>query len=54
MQVKEGYIEEDKVYDLEGNELGTYDKDTLNTLLDKGTSKLYTYNKINNKYELIK
>ena len=54
MQVKEGYIEEGKVYDLEGTELGDYNKDTLNTLLDKGTSKTYNYTKDNGDYKLEK
>ena len=54
MQVKEGYIENNKLYDLEGKELGDYNKYTINTLLDKGTSKTYNYTKDNGDYKLEK
>ena len=54
MQVKEGYIENNKVYDLDGNELGEYTEDTLNTTLDNGTLKTYNYTKENNDYKLEK
>ena len=52
MHVKEGYIENNKIYDLEGNELGDYTEDTLNTLLDNGTLKVYNYTKNDNEYIL--
>ena len=52
MQVKEGYIENNKVYNLEGTELGDYSEDTLNTVLDNGTLKNYNYTKENNDYKL--
>ena len=45
MYVKEGYIENNILYDLSGNELGQYTKEKLNTLLDKGTLKIYKYKK---------
>ena len=54
MQVKEGYIENNKVYNLEGTELGDYSEDTLNTVLDNGTLKTYNYTKENNDYKLEK
>lgn len=53
MHVKEGYIQNNKVYALEGNELGEYSEDTLNTLLDKGTLKVYNYTKNNDNYKLV-
>lgn len=52
MTVKEGYIQNNKVYDLDGKELGNYTKDTLNTLLDKGTTKTYDYTYEEGKYNL--
>lgn len=54
MVVKEGYIDNNKVYDLEGKYLGEYDKDTLNSLLDNGTIKTYDYTNDNDKYTLNK
>ena len=54
MQVKEGYIENNKVYDLDGTELGDYTEDTLNKLLDNGTLKIYNYTKENDDYTLEK
>ena len=53
MHVKEGYIQNSKVYDSEGKELGEYSEDTLNTLLDKGTLKIYNYTKNNDNYEMV-
>ena len=52
MQVREGYIENNKVYDLEGNELGDYTEEELNSILDKATLKTYNYTKENNNYKL--
>lgn len=43
VDVRVGYIEDDTVYDLDGKELGAYDKDKLNTLLDQGTTQVYVY-----------
>ena len=54
MQVKEGYIENNKVYDLDGKELGDYTEETLNKLLDNGTLKTYNYTKENGDYTLEK
>ena len=50
MQVKEGYIENNKVYDLEGQELGDYQAEEINNILEKGTLKTYNYTKKNNDY----
>lgn len=52
MQVKEGYVENNKVYDLDGKELGDYSEDTLNTTLDNGTLKTYNYTKSGDDYIL--
>lgn len=54
MVVKEGYLENNKVYDLDGKELGDYDEKTLNTLLDKGTEKVYNYTNNNGDYKMEK
>ena len=52
MNVMEGYTENNKVYDLEGKEIGDYSKDTLNDVLDKGTLKTYNYDKNGDNYKL--
>lgn len=38
-----GYIENNKVYDMDGKELGDYSKDTLNEMLDNSTLQVYKY-----------
>lgn len=53
MDVMEGYAENNKVYNLEGKEIGNYSKDTLNDVLDKGTLKTYHYEKNSDDYKLI-
>ena len=53
MDVMEGYIENNKVYNLEGKEIGNYSKDTLNDVLDKGTLKTYNYERDGDNYKLI-
>ena len=52
VQVKEGYIENNKIYDLTGKELGEYTEDSLNNVLDNGTLKTYNYTKSNDEYKL--
>lgn len=52
MQVKEGYIENNKVYDLDGKEIGDYTEETVNDVLDNGTLKTYNYTKDGNDYIL--
>ena len=54
MNVMEGYTENNKVYDLDGKEIGKYSKDTLNEVLDKGTLKTYNYDKNGDNYKLQK
>lgn len=41
IDVKEGYIENNKVYDLDGNLLGDYKENSLYKILEKGTLKSY-------------
>ena len=53
MDVMEGYTENNKVYNLEGKEIGEYSKDTLNNVLDKGTLKTYHYERGSDNYKLI-
>lgn len=52
LNIKAGYVENNKVYDLTGKELGTYDKEKLNEMLDKGTLQVYEYQKVNGNYQL--
>ena len=54
MDVMEGYTENNKVYNLEGEEIGEYSKDTLNAVLDKGTLKTYHYERDGDNYNLQK
>ena len=54
MDVMEGYTENNKVYNLEGKEIGNYSKDTLNDVLDKGTLKTYNYERDGDNYNLQK
>ena len=54
MDVMEGYTENNKVYNLEGEEIGEYSKDTLNDVLDKGTLKTYNYERDGDNYNLQK
>lgn len=50
IQVNFGYVEDDKLYDLDGTYLGDYNEDDLKSLLDSGTMKTYKYDYQNNKY----
>ncbi len=52
VDVKFGYARDDKVYNLASEEIGDYNEDTLNDVLDKGTSKTFVYDKSNKSYYL--
>lgn len=52
LNVMAGYIKGNKVYDLDNNELGKYDEDTLNKVLDTATMQTYKYKKVDNNYKL--
>ena len=52
LNVKAGYIENEKVYDLNGKEIGNYNEEELNEMLDQGTLQVYTYQTQNGKYQL--
>lgn len=52
VDVKFGYVKDDKVYNLASEEIGDYNEDTLNDVLDKGTSKTFVYDKSNKSYYL--
>ena len=53
VDVMAGYVKDDKVYDLNDNEIGTYSEDDINSILDKGTMQVYNYKKINDNYKLV-
>lgn len=53
LDVMAGYVENGKVYDLDDNEIGTYNENELNNILDKGTMQVYNYEKVNNNYKLV-
>ena len=40
------------LYDLNGKEIGTYQEDELNEMLDQGTLQVYTYQSQNGNYQL--
>lgn len=52
LNVKAGYIENNQVYDLNGKEIGTYQEDELNEMLDQGTLQVYTYQAQDGDYQL--
>ena len=52
LNVKAGYIENEMLYDLNGKEIGTYQEDELNEMLDQGTLQVYTYRAQNGDYQL--
>ena len=52
MYISSGYVKEGKVYNLSGVEIGDYDKDKINKILDSGTIKIYNYKNENGKYIL--
>lgn len=51
--VMAGYVKNDKVYDLNNQEIGTYSEDELNRILDKGTMQVYRYEKDKDNYKLV-
>lgn len=53
VDVMAGYVKEGKVYDLKDNEIGTYNEEDINSILDKGTMQVYNYEKINDNYKLV-
>ena len=52
LNVKAGYIENEMLYDLNGKEIGTYQEDELNEMLDQGTLQVYTYQAQDGDYQL--
>ena len=52
LNVKAGYIENETLYDLNGKEIGTYQEDELNEMLDQGTLQVYTYQAQDGDYKL--
>ena len=52
MSVMQGYVENNKVYDMNGQEIGDYEKDKINELLDQATLKVYKFIYKNGKYIL--
>ena len=53
MFTKEGYIENNIVYDLDGKVLDYYNSDTVNKVLDNATLKKYVYKKDSKEYRLV-
>ena len=53
VDVMAGYVKDGKVYDLNGKEIGTYDEEELNDILDNGTMQVYNYKKVNDNYKLV-
>ena len=52
LYISSGYIKDGKVYNLEDIEIGDYDKNKINKILDSGTIKIYNYKNKNGKYIL--
>ena len=52
LYISSGYVKDGKVYNLSGNEIGDYDKNKINKILDSGTIKIYNYKNENGKYIL--
>ena len=52
LYISSGYVKDGKVYNLEGIEIGDYDKNKINKILDSGTIKIYNYKNKNGKYIL--
>ena len=52
LYISSGYVKDGKVYNLEGIEIGDYDKNKINKILDSGTIKIYNYQNKNGKYIL--
>ena len=52
LYISSGYVKDGKVYNLEGIEIGDYDKNKINKILDSGTIKIYNYQNKNGSYIL--
>ena len=52
LYISSGYIKNGKVYNLEDIEIGDYDKNKINKILDSGTIKIYNYKNEDGKYIL--
>ena len=52
LYISSGYVKEGKVYNLSDVEIGNYDKDTINKILDDGTIKIYNCKNKNGSYIL--
>ena len=52
LYISSGYIKDGKVYNLEDIEIGAYDKNKINKILDSGTIKIYNYKNENGSYIL--
>ena len=52
LYISSGYVKEEKVYNLEGIEIGNYDKNTINKIIDSGTIKIYNYQNEDGNYIL--
>ena len=52
LYISSGYVKDGKVYNLSGDEIGDYDKNKINKILDSGTIKIYDYKNENGKYIL--
>ena len=52
MFTKEAQVENNIIYDLDGKELGKYNSDTVNKVLDNATLKKYSYIKDSKEYKL--
>jgi len=52
LTIKSGYVIDNMIYDLDGNEIGS--KDKLNSSLDNGTTNSYIYLKEGNSYKFEK
>ena len=52
LYISSGYVKDGKVYNLSDVEIGNYDKDTINKILDDGTIKIYNCKNKNGSYIL--
>ena len=52
LHVKLGFISDNKVYNLEGVQIGEYDEETINSVLEKGSMQIYSYDKKGDNYYL--
>ncbi len=52
VDVAVAYVKNNKVYDLNNKEIGNYNENDLNKILDKGTIQVYNYILVNDNYYL--